>query len=107
VSMCREGKIQQAGDELYVDNIVSLEPGSPQMPRAEGKAAVQAKGNQLASMIEATHGGKISDPVVAGDYFSVAWMMDVTMKGVGRTKMEEVCTYKVKDGKIVWEQFLY
>jgi predicted ester cyclase len=44
---------------------------------------------------------------VAGDYFSIAWMMDITMKGQGRVKMEEVCVYKVKDGKIVWEQFFY
>lgn len=107
VSLCREGKVIEAGEELYADNIVSLEPNSPQMPKVEGKKAVREKGNQFAQMIEATHGGEISDPIVAGDHFSIAWMMDVTMKEQGRTKMEEICNYKVKDGKIVWEQFLY
>jgi hypothetical protein len=27
------------------------------------------------------------------------------MKGRGRVKMEELCAYEVKDGKIVLEQF--
>jgi limonene-1,2-epoxide hydrolase len=31
--------------------------------------------------------------------------MDVTMKGQGRMKIEEVCVYEVKDDKIVSEQF--
>jgi len=107
VSLCREGKVLEAGEELYADNIISLEPNSLQSPRLEGKKAVREKGNQFAAMIEATHGGHISDPIVAGDYFSIAWLMDVTMKGQGRTKMEEIATYKVKDGKIEWKQFLY
>lgn len=107
VSLCREGKIQQAGKELYDENIVSIEPEYAHTPLATGKKAVIEKGNQFAAGIEATHGGHITDPLVAGDYFSIAWMMDITMKGQGRMKMEEVCVYKVKDGKIVWEQFFY
>jgi ketosteroid isomerase-like protein len=33
--------------------------------------------------------------------------MDVTMKGQGRMKMDEIAVYGVKDGKIVSEQFFY
>jgi hypothetical protein len=33
--------------------------------------------------------------------------MEVTMKGVGRIKMDEICVYKVEGGKIVKEQFFY
>ena len=33
--------------------------------------------------------------------------MDVTMKGAGRVKMDEIALYEVKDGKIVKEQFFY
>jgi hypothetical protein len=107
VSLCREGKVQEAGNELYGDDIESIEPDNSPMPKAAGKKAVAEKGHQFASMIEAHHGGKITDPIVAGDYFTLGWWMDITMKGQGRTQMEEVCVYKVKDGKIVWEQFLY
>jgi len=31
--------------------------------------------------------------------------MDVTMKGQGRQKLEEMCVYEVKDGKIASEHF--
>lgn len=107
VSLCRSGKVLEAGAELYADNIVSIEPDHAPMQSAEGKAAVSAKGNQFASMIEERHDGSFSDPIVAGRYFSIAVMLDATMKGMGRMKLDEICVYEVKDGKIVREQFYY
>ena len=53
------------------------------------------------------HGGFSSDPVVGGNFFSVAMGMDATMKGMGRVKMDEIAVYEVKDGKIVKEQFFF
>jgi hypothetical protein len=32
---------------------------------------------------------------------------DWKMKGMERTQMEEICLYKVENGKIVSEQFIY
>jgi predicted ester cyclase len=48
----------------------------------------------------------ISDPLVAGDSFACTMYMDVTMKGSKRMAMTELCIYKVKDGKIVSEEFI-
>ena len=107
VSLCREGKVLEAGEELYGDNIVSYESDPSPNKVTTGKKEVRAKGNQFAEMIEEHHGGKISDPLVAGNYFTIAWWMDVTMKGQGRTQMDEICVYQVKDGKIVEEHFYY
>ena len=109
VALCREGKIKEASEELHSDDVIGEEPNArdPQHKIVQGKAAIAEKGNQFASMIEAMHGGSISDPIVGGEYFSIAWTMDVTMKGMGRMEMSEICNYRVKDGKIVWEQFLY
>ncbi|MFI5136030.1 MAG: SnoaL-like domain-containing protein [Chitinophagales bacterium] len=108
VSLCRQGKVLEAGQELYADNIVSIEPENSPMPaKLSGKPAVTGKGKQFAEMIEAQHAGKISDPLVAGNHFTISWWMDVTMKGQGRTSMDEVIVYEVKDGKIVREQFYY
>ena len=53
------------------------------------------------------HGGFSSDPVVGGNFFSVAMGMDATMKGMGRIKMDEIAVYEVTDGKIVKEQFFF
>ena len=97
----------EAQKELYGETIESIEPTKAPVKSASGLKAVTAKGIQFASMIEKNHGGSISDPVVAGEHFSVGWTMDVTLKGAGRVNMDEVCVYQVKDGKIVREQFFF
>lgn len=107
VSLCREGKTQQAVEELYGDNIVSLEPEGSQMPKAEGIDAIKAKGAQFAETVSEWHGSNTSDPIVAGDFFTVQMDMDVTFKEIGRIQMNELCVYQVADGKIVQEQFFY
>ncbi len=73
----------------------------------DGLEAIRQKGKQFADMVEEMHGGYSSDPLVAGNHFSVAMGLDATMKGVGRTKMDEIALYEVRDGKIVKEQFFY
>lgn len=109
VELCRKGQIMDAQKELYGTDIVSIEPENAPAPVkfAKGIEAVTEKGVQFASMIEERHGGNISDPTVAGNFFSLGWTLDATMKGIGRTKLEEICLYEVKDGKIVTEQFFY
>lgn len=107
VDLCRKGDIFTAQGELYSDSILSLEPANAQVPRAEGIKAVSEKGKQFASMIEERHGGSISEPTVQGNFFSLGWTLDVTMKGMGRMLLDEICVYEVKDGKIVFEQFFY
>ena len=107
VELCRKGEIQKAGDELYDDTIVSVEPEHAPLKTAKGKSAVQKRGQQFASMIEQRHDGSFSDPVICGKYFSVAMVLDATFKGQGRMKLEEICVYEVKNGKIVFEQFFY
>jgi hypothetical protein len=107
VSLCRAGQIQQAMTELYGDDIQSIEPEYSLVKSAKGKEAVFAKGKQFADLIEERHGGSFSDPLVAGRYFSVTMVLDATVKGMGRTVLQEVCVYEVKDGKIVFEQFFF
>jgi len=108
VAHMREGKIFEAQSELYSDDIVCIEPeGSMPSHITKGKQAVVEKGKHFASLIEEHHGFSCSDPVVGGNYFSISMTLDATMKGMGRQVLDEVCTYKVKDGKIVQEQFFY
>lgn len=107
VALCRENKNFDAVNELYADNIVSIEPDGAPVKVTEGKDAVLGKTANLFEMVEEFHGGYTSDPVVGGDHFSVAMGMDITMKGMGRTKMDEIAVYEVKDGKIVREEFFF
>ena len=107
VELCRTGQIQQAQTELYGETMVSIEPSGAPVEKAVGLSAVIEKGKQFASMIEERHGGSITDPVVTGKHFSMGMTLDATMKGRGRVLLEEICIYKVENGKIVLEQFFY
>jgi hypothetical protein len=110
VALCREGKYEQCQKELYADTATSTEPaGLPPgaLGNVKGLPAILEKGRQFQSMIEAVHGGNVSDPVIAGNWFSVSMTLDITMKGRGRVNMSEVCVYHVQDGKVTSEQFFY
>ena len=97
-------------DELYSDNAESIEPphaAAMGMTNVKGLDAIKKKGEQFNEMVEEVHDGRTSEPVVGGRYFSVAMMIDATMKGAGRQKMDEIAVYEVKDGKIVKEEFFF
>jgi hypothetical protein len=107
-ALCNEGKYEQAQKTLYSADAKSIEPAhSPGLQTVEGLDNIIKKGDQFQAMVEEVHGGWVSAPLVGGNYISMAMGMDVTMKGMGRMQMEEVCVYQVKDGKIVSEQFFY
>ncbi|MEP7109539.1 MAG: SnoaL-like domain-containing protein, partial [Ferruginibacter sp.] len=70
-----------------------------------GLEAILEKGNKFGEMVETMHKLEISEPLLAGSSFAVTLHMDVTMKGQGHMDMKEICLYKVKDGKIISEEF--
>jgi hypothetical protein len=106
--LAQTGQWEQVQTELYAEDAVSIEPEDAQgMQSAEGLAAIKEKGKQFGEMVEEMHSGYSNEPIVAGKYFALAMGMDVTMKGQGRSKMDEIAVYEVKDGKIVKEQFFY
>ena len=106
--LCRQGKYEAAQKELYSSDAVSIEPDdSPGLKTVKGLEAIIEKGHQFQSMVEAVHSSTITDPIVAGNNFAVAAILDITMKGPGRVLMQELAVYEVKDGKIIKEQFFY
>ncbi|HEY4064442.1 MAG TPA: nuclear transport factor 2 family protein [Puia sp.] len=108
VEFCRKGEFEAAQKQLYTDNASSNEPAnSPGMASVTGLDQIIAKGHQFQAMLEAVHSISVSDPVIAGEYFSISLHMDVTMKGMGRQPMDEIAIYHVKDGKVLSEQFFY
>lgn len=106
--LAQTGQWDDIQNELFADNAVSIEPAhSPGLKTAEGIKAIKEKGNKFGEMIEEMHGGYSNDPINAGTHFAVAMGMDVTMKGQGRMKLDEIAVYETKDGKIIKEQFFY
>ncbi len=108
IQLCREGKDVDAINELYDDNIVSLEPeGTPRSGKTVGKKAILESTYRWYSSVEQLHSGRISDPIVSGNFFACTMNFDITFKGQGRNRMDELCVYEVKDGRIVTTQFFY
>lgn len=108
VAYCREGKFDTAQKELYATDATSIEPpDSPGFQSVTGLDKIIEKGHTFQAMIEQVHSASVSDPHIAGGYFSIALLFDVTLKGMGRVNMDEICVYGVKNGKVISEQFFY
>ena len=107
MALCRQGKFETAQKELYATDAISIEPyATPTFAKeTKGLNALLEKGAKFTAMIEQVHSISVSDPLVAGSSFACAMQLDVTIKGQGRMKMNELCVYEVKDGKIISEQF--
>jgi hypothetical protein len=104
---CRQGKFEEAQKELYSEDALSIEPyATPDFEKeTKGLKAILEKGEKFDSMVDTSHSVSLSEPLVAGNSFAFTLNMDITMKGKGRMNMTELCVYKVKDGKIVSEEF--
>ena len=104
----QEGKEFEIQDELFAENVRSIDPpNSPYFGYAEGKAGVRKKGEDFVKRIEAAHRRYTTEPIAAGNHFAVGREVDITVKGFGRIKIDEIMLYEVNDGQIVSEQFFY
>ena len=110
IALCRHGRFEEAQHELYAKDAVSIEPeASAQSPlgNVKGLEAILEKGKRFQEAVTEMHGVEVSDPLVAGNWFSIVMTLDATMKEYGRISMSEICVYHVKDEKIVHEQFFF
>ena|ERR1043165_6019847 len=104
----KENKWTEAQNELFSEDAQSIEPPHAQgLQTVKGLDNIRKKAEQFNAMVEEMHGGYVGEPIVAGNFIAVTMGMDVTMKGMGRMKMDEIAIYEVKNGKIVREQFFY
>lgn len=107
--LCQEGDFDKAREELYADDIVSLEDGNPNAPqRVEGIESKKQKDEAFRSSLSEVHSIKVSQPIISDNYFTVGMDMDATFKDTGRHNMDEICVYRCNsEGKIDKEQFFY
>ncbi len=105
--LAQQGQYDQIQSELFSEDAISTEPEDSLMESVEGLAKIQEKAKIWNEKTEEMHDGYCSEPLVAGNYFSCAMGMDVTIKDQGRVKMDEIAVYEVEDGKIVSEQFFF
>ena len=109
VALCHDGKFLQALEELYAEDIVSVEAmdlgSSPR--ELHGKNAVRDK-NTWWFDVNDLHRATITGPFLSPERFAVIFSLDWTVKSTGeRRHFDEVAVYTVAGGKIVHEEFLY
>ena len=107
VELCRQGKYMEAQNELYVNQAVSIEPEGSFWQSAEGIEALNGKIEQWNNMVVEVHSMEVSDPHIAGNFFSVVMANDITTGETGCISGSEIAVYEVGNGKIVREQFFY
>ena len=110
--LARQGKWFEIQDELFADDVKSVEPADAPiryryLRSAEGKANVRQKAEEWVSRVEAVYNQYFTEPVVGGTHFALGWGIDADVASLGRRKIDEIMLYEVKDGRIVLEQFFY
>ena len=109
VELCRQGRNLDAVEKFYDRNVESIEPVADENMPAEIKGidAVRSK-NQWWLDNNEVHSAEVNGPFVGEDQFAVQYTFDVTSKPTGqRVQGTEMALYRVRDGKIVREQFFY
>lgn len=111
VSLCKEGRNDEAAKTLYAENVESVEAAVPPGGGdrvARGLPAVIAKGVWWAEN-HVVHSAETHGPYPHGDdRFAVRFVYDVTHKPSGqRRKLDEVAVFHVANDKIVREEFFY
>lgn len=110
LAFCKKGAWQEAYETLYSENASSIEPYQSPIAEVETKGlqAIKDKAKRFDSLIQEVHKIQLSEPIIIQDYIAFSMTMDATIKGKGRgIILSEICLYKIKDGKIVSEEFYY
>ena len=107
VVLCRAADFDTAQRELFSQDAISIEPRETPAFKKEtrGLNSIIEKNKKFEEMTAQLHGVKISEPILAENSFAMRMDMDITMKERPRSTFTELCVYRVKDGKIISEQF--
>ncbi len=104
--MVGEGKMAEAIDELYADNVTVVEATGQTF---EGKETQKGRLVEWQAGIEEFHGGGVNN-ITANEETGVTMVeswTDITPKGGQRFKFEEIAVQQWENGKITKERFYY
>lgn len=104
-NMIGEGKLLDAFDKYYADDVIITEPRGTW----EGKGNCRAHEVEFLSMVKEFHGMEVK--AITSDEENGIVMhetsMDVTFQDGTRVNMEQAGVQQWKDGKVVHERFYY
>jgi len=100
---CADRKFVEAYQELFHEDAISIDPLNPETGQLNGLDTLIAAERRF--LERATlHRFDVSEPQIAGNFFSVVFSMDATVGG-NEISVDEIAVYGVRDGKIVSQQF--
>lgn len=104
--MILEGKILEAFDQYYADDVVMQDNDNP--PR-EGFKTCRDFEESFVNNLTAFRGAKVNNVMVSEDagVTAIEWWFDYSHKEWGDRNYTQVAVQRWKDGKIVSEKFIY
>ena len=98
------GKIMEAFEELYADDVVMVENFDEP---CVGKEANRKREQAFMESVAEFHGATVGKTAPEGDVGFSEWVFDATYKGGGRHVLKQVAVRTWKDGKVLHERFYY
>lgn len=102
--MILEGKILEAFDKFYADDVVMQDNDYPQRV---GKPTNRQYEEDFVNGLTAFRGAKVLNTIISDGIAVVEWWMDFTHKDYGDRNYTQVAVQRWKNGQIVEEKFYY
>ncbi|MBN8687424.1 MAG: nuclear transport factor 2 family protein [Chitinophagales bacterium] len=102
--MILEGKILEAFDKFYADDVVMQDNN---YPAREGKALNRQYEEAFVGGLTEFRGAKVINTLISDDLAVVEWWFDYTHKDYGVRNYTQLAVQRWKNGKIVEEKFYY
>ncbi len=102
--MILDGKILDAFEKFYADDIVMQDNNYPQrVGKDENRTYEEAFVNGLTEF----RGARVENVLISDGIVIVEWWFDYTHKDYGVRNYKQICVQRWKDDKIVEEKFYY
>lgn len=102
--MILEGKILEAFEKFYDDNVVMQDND---YPAREGKDVSRQFEEAFVNGLTEFRGAKVVNTIISDGIAVVEWWFDYTHKDYGERNYTQVSVQRWKNGKIVEEKFYY
>ena len=102
--MILEGKILEAFEKFYADDVVMQDNN---YPARDGKEVNRQFEEAFVNSLTEFRGAKVVDTIISDDLAVVEWWFDYTHKDFGVRNYTQLAVQRWKNGKIVEEKFYY
>ena len=104
VAHVTQGKILEAYDALYAENVVMQENNNPP---TVGKAANRVREEQFVGSVKELHVNRAANVLVDGNKAVIEWELEFTNQDRVRLKFDQIALQTWENGQITEERFFY